>query len=805
MKIDKIDIILNINIKENNQEIIYILEDKINNFFFKYFFNKYKILTNTYFKSEDIRIIKDIFKINEDELEKNYNKNKIIFVENKIIKYNQISTQFILFYILIFKNIKYKKNNNILDISLQSSLFEVILYNNYKNNYSTYYNKLYLYNIKNNNYLYNIHINIKNDIDQIKNIYYDIKNYDLNFNFIDIEYSYKKIKEIINFYKNKNINIGFIESSTYNLLYYNNSNFIPYIIYNIIQLYIILDVLNDNGTLIYIIMNTLLKDYSRDIILILNSIFELKYVNIISGSNKFIIFKKYDKKKYITNYRKIFKDIIKKEYNNVKLYNIFDIKNYNYDNEFNKIYYKFNNIKYLSNIQNKISIYYNKNNQINLESFINIIKSLSSKYLIFTLKLLKKYNLEIKNIYNIKYDAILLKLNKYNINMNKEKKYIINNNNLNKDEINIIFVYLNNNEYFNDKKIQKLKLLKFYIDSLNKKKWKEITDIINIRKSIVYYIKNIFKKRISRAFVKMYEILTKCNLINFNNKYLNSFHICEAPGNFIIALNDFINNYNNKYNKNIILNWKANSLNPYNEINKNEFKNIIGDQYNLIKNNKYKWDWFDDNTGNINNLNNLNYIKNKYYNKFELLTSDCGLEAETIDNYLNKEDQMLLTNFSQILITLISVKINGSAILKIFIPFIYSFSYSLIYLLYNYFQELIFYKQSSGSLGSGEIYLICKNKFKELTDNEYKKLLEIYKKNNIKNLLLFEIINQDFINKINKIQNKMIKEQIKYINRSFIYYENEELFNEYKQNMKEYNNIYCKEWIFQNMNLNDIK
>jgi len=183
-----------------------------------------------------------------------------------------------------------------------------------------------------------------------------------------------------------------------------------------------------------------------------------------------------------------------------------------------------------------------------------------------------------------------------------------------------------------------LKLLKFYIDSLNKKKWKEITDIINIRKSIVYYIKNIFKKRISRAFVKMYEILAKCNLINFNNKYLNSFHICEAPGNFIIALNDFINNYNNKYNKNIILNWKANSLNPYNEINKNEFKNIIGDLYNLIKNNKYKWDWFDDNTCNINNLNNLNYIKNKYYNKFELLTSDCGLEAETIDNYLNKED-----------------------------------------------------------------------------------------------------------------------------------------------------------------------
>ena len=47
----------------------------------------------------------------------------------------------------------------------------------------------------------------------------------------------------------------------------------------------------------------------------------------------------------------------------------------------------------------------------------------------------------------------------------------------------------------------------------------------------------------------------------------------------------------------------------------------------------------------------------------------------------------------------------------------------------------------------------------------------------------------------------MIKEQIKYINRSFIYYENEELFNEYKQNMKEYNDIYCKEWIFQNMNL----
>ena len=55
---------------------------------------------------------------------------------------------------------------------------------------------------------------------------------------------------------------------------------------------------------------------------------------------------------------------------------------------------------------------------------------------------------------------------------------------------------------------------------------------------------------ISQAWLKMYEIITDCNLIPTNKKgTYRTFHICEAPGTFINCINKnfFVKFFNDYY------------------------------------------------------------------------------------------------------------------------------------------------------------------------------------------------------------------------------------------------------------------
>ena len=482
------------------------------------------------------------------------------------------------------------------------------------------------------------------------------------------------------------------------LLIYKNNKIVKPIIYNLLLFYISLNVLENNGT---IIMNleSYNEKYSKNLLCILNSCFDIKYPNIISTYRKFIILKNYDKKKFINNYKDKFFNILNIEYEEENICDVFEIKD-NIDYTFyDKIYYKFMNKNKIDKIDKLKKAEKYKSNY-DFEDFLNLIKLQSEKYIVTTINICNNIKLQVNNIFLKKHNEIVKKLNKYNKNLCFDDNFKISKKDIFDAKYEIINLYKKKYNFYNDKYINLLKMTKFYIDAKNKKKWFEVTNIINIRKSIVYYIKNNYKIVSTRSFLKMYDILNNFNLVDLNKKNINSFSICEAPGNFVNSINYYIKSNN----KNINLNWIANSLNPNNEINKKNFNNIIGDQYNYIKNYKNKWDFLDDDTGNINNINNINYIKNKY-NNIELFTSDCGLELESVYDMLNQENKMLETNISQILISIISTKIGGNIILKIFIPISLNMSYSLLYLLLKYFKSINFYKQSSGSLGSSEIYL----------------------------------------------------------------------------------------------------
>ena len=351
------------------------------------------------------------------------------------------------------------------------------------------------------------------------------------------------------------------------------------------------------------------------------------------------------------------------------------------------------------------------------------------------------------------------------------------------------------------KLVSDLKLTKFYIDSRKIDKWRKITNEINIRKSIVKYLEKNYQIKNSRAFVKMYDILNIVPIIDLNVKQINTLHVCEAPGNFINAINYYIksNNKDMPQVPPVIYNWKANSLYPIKNTK------IFGDSYGFIKKYPNRWDWLYDKSGDINKLSNINYLINKYKN-IDFYTSDCGLECETVEDMLDQENKMILTTYSQIILGLITNKIGGHMLIKLFLPISKPLSYCLLFLLHQYYDHLFFIKQSSGSLGSSEFYLVGYNKLNDLEEKDKEELLKIYKMDTEgtsgkidSNYTFYDEIPEYFIDKLNNITELFILEQIKYIKRSIIYYDNDDLFEEHKEKyFDEARNIYCKEWISKN-------
>ena len=71
---------------------------------------------------------------------------------------------------------------------------------------------------------------------------------------------------------------------------------------------------------------------------------------------------------------------------------------------------------------------------------------------------------------------------------------------------------------------------------------------------------------VTNAWLKMYEILNNVDILD-DIEHLNAFHLCEAPGAFILSLNHYLKTRNISYN------WYAQTLNPY--ANKNKSRDRI--------------------------------------------------------------------------------------------------------------------------------------------------------------------------------------------------------------------------------------
>lgn len=323
------------------------------------------------------------------------------------------------------------------------------------------------------------------------------------------------------------------------------------------------------------------------------------------------------------------------------------------------------------------------------------------------------------------------------------------------------------------------------IDTRDPEEYKKIKKMIKLyQTSLGYYLKDsgitINGKNVSRAWTKMYEILTEIPIILPKKNIIKSFHLCEAPGSFIESIKYYL-----KRNRNSQLDWYAESLNPTHPDNIKKYgDNIISDDYNLMKHYPKRWVWGKDGTGDITNPENIKYYK-KYCENIDLLTSDCGLENNIDNPQINK------VNYSQFLFMFNNLPNNGNCILKVFTP-LKSQKISLLYIMYKQFKKLYFYKpmQNPSSL---EFYVIGIN-YKPLDNISINKMFNLLN-NYDEDISLVKKISKSFYIQLEKIMYDIYENYDKSIQKKIYYIDNFEMISEkHKKYLKGIIHEKNKEW-----------
>lgn len=259
---------------------------------------------------------------------------------------------------------------------------------------------------------------------------------------------------------------------------------------------------------------------------------------------------------------------------------------------------------------------------------------------------------------------------------------------------------------------------------------------------------NLHNKNISNAWLKSYELYQVFDLIKSQEQTFKSFHICELPGCFIMALQYYVASYTDKK-----LEWVAQSLNPYNNENKKNMKGkYLPDQYNMAKNNKNNYDFGKDNTGDITNIDNIKHYHKKYGKSRDLVTSDCGQDSS--EDFTTQEERLVKVYWGQFVCALGLLKKGANYFMKLFT--VHSIKMiEIVYLCSLLFENVYICKPIKTTYMSGEVYMVCKNFLDIDTDNYLTKLytyIENFDETHIVNL---NNISNEFIDNLNNCNTLM--------------------------------------------------
>ena len=327
-----------------------------------------------------------------------------------------------------------------------------------------------------------------------------------------------------------------------------------------------------------------------------------------------------------------------------------------------------------------------------------------------------------------------------------------------------------------------LKFTKRLLDTLYYKLYKEIS---SVRKRLDG-LKNYIDKEIdvSQAFLKLSEILEKFQLIDKKSKELRAFHFCEAPGQFILATQNYIENKTKIEN----YDWIAQSLNPYQKNKKH--RGVFGDDYGLIRKYKNRWDFGKDNSGDITKSKNIRYYKD-IVSRSQLITSDCGLDMSDPTDAVYQDKNLSYVNFCQILLVLNGIQEGSHYVSKIFLPQTHPFVIGMNYILSKCFEDVFIHKSLINS-GSSEVYMVCKN-FIHIENEIVEKLFEI--KNKFSFSKIFIKIPKLFLDNYTSVLRIYILRHIEHIKTNIYYYNYPEGIIELSKSIETIKKRNVKNWI----------
>lgn len=271
----------------------------------------------------------------------------------------------------------------------------------------------------------------------------------------------------------------------------------------------------------------------------------------------------------------------------------------------------------------------------------------------------------------------------------------------------------------------------------------------------------------TNAWLKFWEICEKYlkPILTYHNKKnpnFKSFHVAEAPGNFIICLNHYLSQFNIEWD------WRAES---YVE---NENLGTLGDDYGLIKKTKKHWVLGIEENGDICSSANIRSFVHSFNTDFtpvSLYTGDGKLETH---DHNEEELYNLRLLYGQVFGCFATLAIGGTCVIKAFSTF-EAPTISLLYLMQLSFWELHIFKPYTSRGANSEMYIIGKD-YRGITPSNLKKLLNWFDDIDdvvIKQFSLFkeEDIPSEFIKKIEIMAKDRVTRQVKYLNRNYSLYE----------------------------------
>lgn len=213
--------------------------------------------------------------------------------------------------------------------------------------------------------------------------------------------------------------------------------------------------------------------------------------------------------------------------------------------------------------------------------------------------------------------------------------------------------------------------------------WENVTHMLSISRRI----KNIMSKKVkhcTNAWLKCWELVIQYEL--FRER---CFHICEAPGAFILACQYYANL------KRVNYEWFAQTLHS-------KVDGALEDHFGIIANNPDRWLF-----NGIGDITSVDTIKSYAHIKPDFMTADGGVACDKsmLNDYETVMNPLLL---GQIACVLTCLNKEGSAIIKAFLPMANKQTISLVYALVSCFDTITMTKPVTSHDCNSEIYLVAK-------------------------------------------------------------------------------------------------